>query len=366
MGRKEGRRRGRKGEREEKEKKKEMKIRLATRESELAMWQARHAASLLREAPGVESVEVCGMKTHGDKVQDRPLSSFASKGIFTKEVDEALLAGRADVAVHCVKDLPTVLPPGLKVAAFMDRGDPWDAVVLRDPSLWDGRGGTCGLDALPDGAVVGTSALRRRASLALSHPRLVCRDVRGNVQTRLAKLDAGGYDALILAMAGLQRCGLDARTQGGPPRRLGHAVGQGALAVVVREDAPAGLLAACARLHHTGTAREVAGERALLRALEGGCKVPIAVRWDGDTLHCLVTSVDGSRSAADSLEPGGGADPEAGDDAVLAELFACVDAGVASDADRAAARLGVALARRAAAGGAMEILADIRAKEGGK
>ena len=204
-------------------------IRLGTRTSQLAMWQARHVAGLL----GGVGVDVVGMNTMGDIDQIKPLTSFDSKGVFTKELDVALLASRIDAAVHCMKDLPTTLPPGLVMAAVLERGEMSDALIVADKHIQQGRRD---LATLPPNAVIGTSALRRRAMVARHYNHLTVQDIRGNVNTRLAKLDRGEYDAVILAAVGLKRIGLEGRiTMVLDEREYGYAVGQGALAVLARE-----------------------------------------------------------------------------------------------------------------------------------
>jgi hydroxymethylbilane synthase len=247
-------------------------LRIASRGSELALWQSRTVQDALRAADPALQVEIDVIKTTGDNIQDVPLSRIGDKGLFTKELDAALLSGAADLAVHSLKDVPTRLPDGLTLAAITTREDPRDVVILPP-----GRRG--GLYYLKSGAKVGTSSLRRRAQLQALRPDLDITDLRGNLNTRLAKLDAGAYDAIILAAAGVLRLGWAERIGQylDPPAWL-PAVGQGALAVVARTIA----------------------ERALLRALEGGCQVPIgalgAVDEDGDVvLHGLVAELDGRR-----------------------------------------------------------------------
>ena len=205
-------------------------VRLGTRTSQLAMWQAQHVASQLSAAHPAEAFPIVGLNTTGDLDQLKPLTDFGNKGVFTKELDLALLDARLDAAVHCVKDLPTTLPPGLTLACILPRGDLEDALVGRDGA------GLKSLDDLREGAVVGTSAMRRRASLARYYPHLVCKDVRGNINTRMMKLDRGDYDAIILAAVGLKRLHFHHRiSQTLDVRRFGYAVGQGALGILARE-----------------------------------------------------------------------------------------------------------------------------------
>ena len=209
-------------------------ILLGSRTSQLAMWQAQHVAVLLTSLhPSPLAFPIVGLNTTGDLDQLKPLTDFANKGVFTKELDIALLTSRIDAAVHCVKDLPTTLPPGLTLAAILPRGDLEDALILPSHSSLPSPHS---LSSLPPGAIIGTSAMRRKASLARSHPHLQCRDIRGNVNTRLAKLDRGDYDAIVLAAVGLRRLGLGHRiSQVMDKGTYGYAVGQGALGVVARE-----------------------------------------------------------------------------------------------------------------------------------
>ena len=209
-------------------------LRLGTRTSQLAMWQARHVAALLASLqPSLPRADVVGMNTTGDIDQIKPLTSFDSKGVFTKELDVALLSSRIDVAVHCMKDLPTTLPAGLTMAAVLERGEMSDALIVSDKHLQQGRRD---LASLPPGSVIGTSALRRRAMVARHYGHLTVNDIRGNVNTRLAKLDRGEFDAIILAAVGLRRIGLEGRiTMVLDDEEYGYAVGQGALAVLARE-----------------------------------------------------------------------------------------------------------------------------------
>lgn len=263
-------------------------LRLGSRGSALALWQTEHVAAALQAAhPGLRT-EIVIIKTQGDKILDVPLARIGDRGLFVKEIEEALLDGRVDAAVHSLKDLPTVQPDGLVIAAVGERADARD--VLVSPRFGS-------LAELPDGAVVGTSSLRRKAQLKAAHPGLHFKDVRGNLQTRLGKLDAGEYDALVLAAAGLDRLGLGDRVRERlAPEASLPAVGQGALAIECRaaDDATRGLLAS---LEHAETRACVTAERALLRALEGGCQVPIAAHARlvaGElVVHGLVAAIDG-------------------------------------------------------------------------
>ncbi len=264
-------------------------IRIATRDSLLALWQADYVADLLRTIhPGLE-VELIKMKSQGDKILDTPLAKIGGKGLFVKELEEGMLRGEADIAVHSMKDVPMELPEGLHLAVICEREDPRDAFVSNTYA---------NLDALPQGAVVGTSSLRRQAQLLARRPDLQIKFLRGNVQTRLRKLDDGEYDAIILAGAGLKRLKLEERirelidvTASMP------AVGQGAVGIECRSD-DAEVNALLAPLNHRDTAIRVRAERAMNRRLEGGCQVPIAGYAELDhgviVLHGLVAREDGS------------------------------------------------------------------------
>ena len=257
---------------------------IGSRGSQLALWQSRWVQSQLA-AVGVESrIEI--IKTTGDRIQDVPLAQVGSKGLFTKEIEDALLDGSVDLAVHSLKDMPTELPAGLTLAAIPEREDVRDAII------------GCTLAALPQGARVGTSSLRRTAQLRALRPDLVVESVRGNVDTRLRKLDEGQYHAILLAAAGLRRLGwADRIAESISPDLMCPAVGQGALAIETREDR----VDVAASLEHAATRAAITAERALLRALGGGCQVPIGatavLSADGTTLHlrAIVAAQDGSR-----------------------------------------------------------------------
>lgn len=243
------------------------RIRLATRESALALWQTEHVAALLRAAhPGLE-VELVPMTTRGDQVLDQPLAEIGGKGLFLKELEVAMLEGRADAAVHSLKDVPMELEGPFELAAVLERADPFDAFVSNQFEA---------LEELPFGARVGTSSLRRQALLRAHRPDLKLLDLRGNVNTRLAKLDAGDYDAIVLACAGLERLGLGARIRERlqAPRFI-PAAAQGAVAVEIRagDEATRALLAP---LDHEATRTCTRAERAMTRLLGGSCRVPIA------------------------------------------------------------------------------------------
>src|SRR5437868_1021718 len=233
---------------------------IASRGSQLALWQARWVETQLSALGHESRIEI--IKTTGDKITDVPLAKVGTKGLFTKEIEEALLDGRADLAVHSLKDLPTELPPGLVLAAIPPREDPRDAVVGKR------------LAELPRGARVGTSSLRRAAQLRKLRPDLAIESVRGNVDTRLRKLDEGQYDAILLAAAGLKRLGwADRIAEILPVDAMCSAVGQGALAIETRERGAG--WDACRALDDAPTHAAVLAERGLLGALGGGCQVPI-------------------------------------------------------------------------------------------
>ena len=242
-------------------------LRIATRKSALALWQAEHVAAGLRAAhPGLQ-VELLPLSTRGDEVLDRSLAEVGGKGLFLKELEIAMRDGRADLAVHSLKDVPADLEPGFMLAAVLPRADAADAFVSNRHA---------GLDVLPHGARVGTSSLRRRAQLKACRPDLDVRDLRGNVNTRLAKLDADDYDAIVLAVAGLARLGFDGRIASrlAPPDWL-PAPGQAAIAIECRAD-DARVTELAVVLDHAATRRTTAAERAMNRRLGGGCSVPVA------------------------------------------------------------------------------------------
>ncbi|HLT90983.1 MAG TPA: hydroxymethylbilane synthase [Woeseiaceae bacterium] len=282
-----------------------MRIRIATRKSGLALWQARHVAERLERLPSVEGVELVPMTTRGDRQLDRALFEIGGKGLFIKELEVALQEGRADVAVHSMKDVPAEMPEGFLVAAVLERGDPFDALVTRD-------GG--GLDALPAGAVVGTSSLRRQAQLKALRPDLVTRPLRGNVESRLAKLDAGEFDAIVLACAGLERLGLGDRVaERLAPERVLPACAQGVIGVECLAASSA-VRECLAALDHDCTRRTTAAERALTRYLGATCEAPVAgfATSDGErlALEALVAAPDGTTVLRERAD-GTAADPDA-------------------------------------------------------
>ena len=282
---------------------------IASRGSQLALWQARWVSAQLTAAGHKCRIEI--IKTTGDKITDVPLAQVGSKGLFTKEIEEALLDGRADLAVHSLKDLPTELPEGLVLAAVPEREDPRDAVVGKP------------LAELPSGAKVGTSSLRRAAQLRKLRPDLVVESVRGNLDTRLRKLDEGQYDAILLAAAGLKRLGWGARiAEILEPEQMCSAVGQGALAIETLASGAG--RDACAELDHAATHAAVMAERGVLGALGGGCQVPIGayatVTSGRLRLQAIVAAPDGSELVRAEAE-GAAEDAEAVGRGLGAELL---------------------------------------------
>lgn len=278
-------------------------IRISSRKSQLALIQTHWVQGELTTAFPERTFEVHTMSTHGDKVLDVALAKIGDKGLFTKELEDSMLQGETDFAVHSLKDLPTRLPDGLMLGCVTEREDPADALVLHEKH----HGKLIG--DLPDGTIVGTSSLRRLAQLRHHYPHLVFKDVRGNLNTRLKKLDSGDYDAIILAVAGLKRMDFGDRiSQILPPEISLHAVGQGALGIECRE-ADSEILAILKTLEHEPTAIRCHAERAFLRELEGGCQVPIGVNTllEGDRLILtgLVASLDGQTVIKDTMTGSG-------------------------------------------------------------
>ncbi|HEV2129714.1 MAG TPA: hydroxymethylbilane synthase, partial [Longimicrobiaceae bacterium] len=281
-------------------------LRIASRGSELALWQARAVANALRAVAPEREVEIRIIRTTGDRIQDVPLARIGDRGLFTKEIDAALLSGETDLAVHSLKDVPTRLPEGLRIAAVTQREDPRDVLLCR-------AGVASGLQNLPAGARVGTSSLRRRAQLCAHRPDLAIVDLRGNLNTRLAKLDSADYEAIVLAAAGVIRLGwMERISEYLEPDRWLPAVGQGALAVVARLE-NGQVQQQLLPLHDPDTAACVAAERSLLHALEGGCQVPIGalahLEEDRVVLDGLIADLDGSEVLRDR-EEGSVADPQ--------------------------------------------------------
>ncbi len=290
-------------------------LRLATRESTLALWQTRHVADLLQKAhPGLQ-VELVPMTTRGDQILDVSLSKIGGKGLFLKELEVAMLEGRADAAVHSLKDVPMQLEQGFALAAVLERDNPFDAFI--SPAYAD-------LSALPAGACVGTSSLRRQLQLKQLRPDLVLKDLRGNINTRLAKCQNGEYDAIILACAGLERLDLQAQIRSvlAPPQWW-PAVAQGAIAIEICSNQPQ-LKALFTALNHSPTEFCVRAERAMNKALHGSCHVPVAAYatlngeslnlsgWVGDAKHGRPISAQATGKAAQ---------PELLGEAVAEQLF---------------------------------------------
>ncbi|MGD8672879.1 MAG: hydroxymethylbilane synthase [Thiogranum sp.] len=304
----------------------ESSLRIATRKSPLALWQANHVReALLARNPGLK-VELLTMTTQGDKILDTPLAKVGGKGLFVKELELGMLEGRADLAVHSMKDVPVEFPDGLGLAAVLPREDPRDVLISNRFSS---------IDELPDGARVGTSSLRRQCQLRARRSDLQILDLRGNVNTRLKKLDEGAYDAILLAAAGVRRMGWESRiTELLPPEQFLPAIGQGAIGIEIRldDERVAGLVA---QLNDPQTATRIAAERALNERLQGGCQVPIAgyseISHGVIVLRALVGRPDGS------------------------ELVQGVISGKPEDAEE----LGQVLADDLLSRGAREILADV-------
>ncbi|MGD8428937.1 MAG: hydroxymethylbilane synthase [Ectothiorhodospiraceae bacterium] len=267
------------------------RVRIATRRSPLALWQAEHVADLLRRHHSGLEVELVGMTTRGDQVLDSPLARIGGKALFVKELERGIWEGRADIAVHSMKDVPAEIPEGMHLPVILEREDPCDAFVSNR---------FAGISELPEGAHVGTASLRRECQIRAQRPDLRVSTLRGNVQTRLSKLDGGEFDAIILAASGLKRLGLHARIAAvlSPEQSL-PAVGQGALGIEARED-DAEIAELIAPLNHHETNLRVSAERAVNARLEGSCHVPIAAYallegGDAVWLRALVGSPDGRR-----------------------------------------------------------------------
>ncbi len=302
------------------------KLHIATRKSPLALWQANYVRdALLARNPGLD-IELLTMTTQGDKILDTPLAKVGGKGLFVKELETGMLEGRADLAVHSMKDVPVEFPDGLGLAAILPREDPRDALISNNYSC---------IDELPKGARVGTSSLRRQCQLNARRPDLKILDLRGNVNTRLKKLDDGDYDAILLAAAGVKRMGWEERiTELLAPEQFLPAIGQGAIGIEIRADDDR-VRTLVGELNDRQTAVRVTAERALNEALQGGCQVPIAgyseISHGVILLRALVGRPDGS------------------------ELVQGVISGKPEDA----AELGRVLAEDMLSRGAREILADV-------
>ena len=308
-------------------------IRIGSRKSQLALVQTHWVQAQLQKAFPDRTFEVHTMATQGDKILDVALAKIGDKGLFTKELEVGMLQQQIDFAVHSLKDLPTRLPEGLILGVVTERENPADALVVHE------RHRDKQIDTLPAGAVIGTSSLRRLAQLLHHFPHLTFKDVRGNLNTRLQKLDAGEYDAIILAVAGLQRLGMGDRVHQVLPAEISlHAVGQGALGIECRSN-DREVLSLLKAIEHIPTRDRALAERAFLRELEGGCQVPIGVntQLEGEqlTLTGIVASVDGQKFVKDTVT------------------------GKASEAEQ----LGLQLAQRLRQQGAQEILSKIFAEQ---
>jgi hydroxymethylbilane synthase len=281
------------------------KLIIASRESRLAMWQAETVRARLLELYPHSTVEILGMTTRGDQILDRTLSKVGGKGLFVKELEVAMEEGRADLAVHSLKDVPMELPEGFTLAAVLEREDPRDAFVSND---FDS------LEALPPGAIIGTSSLRRQALIAARFPQLQIQPLRGNLDTRLSKLDRGEYAAIILAAAGLKRLGMAERIRAfiDPAQSL-PAPGQGAMAIEIRSGRDE-LMQLLAPLNHVDTENAVRAERQLSRSFGGSCQIPLAAYATVDqqslTLTAMVATPDGKRIAR-AVAQGAADSPEA-------------------------------------------------------
>ncbi len=274
-------------------------IRIGSRKSQLALVQTYWVQEQLQKSFPDMSFEVHTMSTQGDKILDVALAKIGDKGLFTKELEVGMIEREIDFAVHSLKDLPTRLPSGLALAAITERENPADALVVHEKHRAQQ------INTLPEGAVIGTSSLRRLAQLRHHFPHLAFKDVRGNLNTRMAKLDAGEYDALILAFAGLHRLGMGDRIHQVIPKEVSlHAVGQGALGIECRADDHE-LISLLKVIEHPQTRDRCLAERSFLRELEGGCQVPIGVNTEinGEnlTLIGIVASVDGQKFAKDTV-----------------------------------------------------------------
>ena len=304
-------------------------IRIGSRKSQLALVQTHWVQAELQKHHPDRTFEIETMSTKGDKILDVALAKIGDKGLFTKELEVGMLNRETDFAVHSLKDLPTNLPEGLMLGCITERENPADALVVHE------RHKDKQLETLPEGAIIGTSSLRRLAQLRHYYPHLKFKDIRGNLNTRLAKLDTGDYDGIILAVAGLERLGFGDRIHQEIPADVSlHAVGQGALGIECRSEDPE-ILEILKAIEHTPTSQRCLAERSFLRSLEGGCQVPIGVNTsiDGETLTLkgMVASLDGQRLIKDSVS------------------------GAATEAEQ----LGIDLAKKLREQGATEILEEI-------
>ena len=297
-----------------------MRIRIATRKSALALWQAEHVADLLTDLPEVDTVELLPLSTRGDEILDRSLQKIGGKGLFIKELEIAMQAGEADIAVHSMKDVPAEMPAGFCLAAMLERANHADALVSPNGEQ---------LSDLPQGALIGSSSLRRQAQLKMMRPDLRIEPLRGNVNTRLAKLDNGDYDAIILAAAGLERLKFDDRiSQAFIPDEMLPAAAQGVVGIECLEEATE-LRTVLAQLNHGTSVQTTLAERAIARVLEASCQSPVAtyavIDEDLLTVTALVAMPDGSESIRDSVS-GKAADAEALGEQLAARLL---DSGAA-------------------------------------
>jgi len=308
-----------------------LRIRIATRKSALALWQAEHVAKLLNELPEVSTVDLVPMSTRGDEILDKSLQKIGGKGLFIKELEVAMQNGDADIAVHSMKDVPADMPDGFCLAAILQRANHADALVGGDDR---------NLDSLPHGARIGSSSLRRQAQLKLMRPDLLVEPLRGNVNTRLSKLDNGDYDAIILAAAGLERLGLQGYiSQQFTPEQMLPAAAQGVIGIECLSSSSE-LRTVLAQLNHAPTVQTTAAERAIAKTLQASCQSPVATHAviDGTTMTvtALVAMPDGSESIRDVVK------------------------GPADDAEQ----LGIQLANRLLGSGAGELLAAVSASDG--
>ena len=308
-----------------------MRIRIATRKSALALWQAEHVAALLAELPEVDTVELVPLSTRGDEILDRSLQKIGGKGLFIKELEIAMQAGEADIAVHSMKDVPAEMPAGFCLAAMLERANHADALVSPNGEQ---------LSDLPQGALIGSSSLRRQAQLKMMRPDLRIEPLRGNVNTRLAKLDNGDYDAIILAAAGLERLKFDDRiSQAFIPDEMLPAAAQGVVGIECLEEATE-LRTVLAQLNHGTSVQTTLAERAIARVLEASCQSPVAtyavIDEDVLTVTALVAMPDGSESIRDSVS-GKAADAEALGEQLAARLL---DSGAAELLEAAGATHG--------------------------
>jgi hydroxymethylbilane synthase len=267
-----------------------LEIRIATRKSELALWQAKHVASKLDELPQVTNVTLVPLTTRGDEILDKSLQKIGGKGLFIKELEVAMQAGEADIAVHSMKDVPAEMPPGFCIAAVLERASPTDALVSAS---------ACRFSDLPVGAVIGSSSLRRQAQLLALRPDVLVKPLRGNVATRLGKLDNGDYQAIVLASAGLQRLGLESRiSEEFAPQQMLPAAAQGVVGIECDENR-GDLRDVLSELEHAETKVTTLAERAVALRLGANCQSPVAsyatLNDDTLTIDALVASTDGRR-----------------------------------------------------------------------